>query len=92
MSGDKRCNMTVDSKFLKVSHITIMYKRVSKQLLNLNHSKATGFDGLKYRLLKEFIKEIVPILTIFFFLQKSISTGAISYDWETACIESKYLK
>ena len=63
MSGDKRCNMTVDSKFLKVSHITIMYKRVSKQLLNLNHSKATGFDGLKYRLLKEFIKEIVPILT-----------------------------
>jgi hypothetical protein len=84
MSGDKRCNMTVDSKFLKVSHITIMYKRVSKQLLNLNHSKATGFDGL--------IKEIVPILTIFFFLQKSISTGAISYDWETACIESKYLK
>jgi hypothetical protein len=56
MSGDKRCNMTVDSKFLKVSHITIMYKRVSKQLLNLNHSKATGFDGLKYRLLKEFIK------------------------------------
>lgn len=55
MSGDKRCNMTVDSKFLKVSHITIMYKRVSKQLLNINHSKATGFDGL--------IKEIVPIFS-----------------------------
>lgn len=67
MSGDKRCNMTVDSKFLKVSHITIMYKRVSKQLLNLNHSKATGFDGLKYRLLQRTYKGNCPYFNKFFF-------------------------
>ena len=57
---------------------------------SLNPNKATGRDGIPPRILKEFAKEIAPILSIIY--QASIDTGHLPADWKTANISPIYKK
>ena len=70
--------------------INITINGITKLLLNLNPSKASGPDELKPRLLKELAHEISPILCIIY--QKSLDTGEVPTDWRTAHVSPIFKK
>ena len=78
------------SRFPPIPNITISTNGIEKLLQNLNPNKATGPDGIPPRILKEFAKEIAPILSIIY--QASIDTGHLPADWKTANISPIYKK
>ena len=78
------------SRFPPIPNITISTNGIEKPLQNRHPNKATGPDGIPPRILKEFAKEIAPILSIIY--QASIDTGHLPADWKTANISPIYKK
>lgn len=72
------------SSDLGQSDIHLTTEEVSRTLLELDSSKATGPDGIPSRLLKETAWQIAPSLTLLF--NRSLSCGEIPDEWKLANI------
>ena len=78
------------SNYPSISHIKIHEDGVTKQLLNLNPTKASGPDEVSPRLLKSVAVELAPALTILY--QQSIDTGEVPVQWRQAIVTAIYKK
>ena len=69
-------------KYPIMPDITISTNGIIKLQGNLKTDKASGLDEIKHIVLKELWNEIAPVINIKF--EKSLLTGQLPSDWQTA--------
>ena len=70
--------------------ITVDLKGVAKLLDGLNVHKASGPDGLKARVLKEYSNEISPIMALIY--NESLARGDVPDEWRQANVSPVFKK
>ncbi|XP_072048916.1 uncharacterized protein [Amphiura filiformis] len=83
-------NMPKQEAFPPMPEIHVVTEGVAKLLRNLDASKAPGPDRLTPEILKMFTDTLAPALTHIF--NKSLSTGILPTDWQTANITPIFKK
>ena len=78
------------SPFSPMGEITVDPKGVLKLLNNLNIHKASGPDGLSFRVLKECSSEISPMLALIY--NESLAQGTVLDDWRQANVAPVFKK
>ena len=78
------------SPYPGMTRITVTCAGVAKLLSSLNPKKAIGPDQVPTFLLKDYAKELAPILQVIF--QQSLDTGMVPADWKRANVAAIYKK
>ena len=73
-----------DPKTARIAPLTILQKGVEKLFKGLKQEKASGFDNIPNRVLKEFSNELSPAATALF--THTLGTGTVPEDWTDAAI------
>ena len=76
--------------FLSLKIIQVTNEGITKLLPELNPGKASGFDLLPARILKELAAELSPYLSAIF--RRNFDTGTLPQDWGTANVTTIFKK